>query len=185
MIASAIVGGAALVVILLVLFLFRLGFDRYVASQIKTTFANYGIRAEIRDFHATFHREHGRDGRHRALRFNDRREARQDRQAAGDRIEDLYALNLQRNINLEDLKMEGVELWVTFDDQGRSNFRNIRIPSPEPNRRILFAYSTANIEIKNGVVHYGDRASRHLRRRTKPACYRSSLTIRTSRSGRA
>ena len=79
-----------------------------------------------------------------------------DRLLATIKVEDLYALNLQRNINLEDLKMEGLELWVTFDDQGRSNFRNIRIPPPEPNRRILFAYSSANIEIKNGVVNYGD-----------------------------
>ncbi|HEX6043396.1 MAG TPA: hypothetical protein VFZ22_02820, partial [Pyrinomonadaceae bacterium] len=66
------------------------------------------------------------------------------------------ALNLQRNINLEDLRMEGLELWVQFDNQGRSNFRNIHIPPPEPNRRILFAYASATIEIVNGVVHYGD-----------------------------
>src|SRR5687768_14614885 len=53
--AAMIVGVGALALILLILFLFRLGFvDRYVANQIKNTFANYGIRAEIRDFHATF-----------------------------------------------------------------------------------------------------------------------------------
>ncbi|HEX5604161.1 MAG TPA: translocation/assembly module TamB domain-containing protein [Pyrinomonadaceae bacterium] len=52
--------------------------------------------------------------------------------------------------------MEGFEFWVKFDDQGRSNLRNIHIPPPEPNRRILFAYAAATIEIKNGVVHYGD-----------------------------
>src|ERR1041385_9145945 len=53
--AAVIVGVGAIVLILLVLFLFRLGYvDRYVAGQIKQTFANYGIRAEIRDFHATF-----------------------------------------------------------------------------------------------------------------------------------
>ena len=52
--AAVIAGVAALVVILLVLFLFRLGYvDRYLAGQIKQTFANYGIRAEIREFHAT------------------------------------------------------------------------------------------------------------------------------------
>ena len=79
-----------------------------------------------------------------------------DRLLATVRIEDLYALNLQRNINLKDLKIEGLEAWVTFDEQGRSNFRNIHIPPPEPNQRILFAYSTAHIEIKNGVIHYGD-----------------------------
>ena len=79
-----------------------------------------------------------------------------DRLVATIRIEDLYALNLQRNINLQDLKIEGFEAWVTFDEQGRSNFRNLRLPAPEPNKRILFAYSTANVEIKNGVIHYGD-----------------------------
>jgi len=79
-----------------------------------------------------------------------------DRLLATIRIEDLYALNLRRNINLEDLKIEGLEAWVTFDDQGRSNFRNIHIPPPEPNSRILFAYSTAHVEIHNGVIHYGD-----------------------------
>ena len=50
-----IVGVGALAVVLLVLFLYRLGYvDRYLVGQIKNTFANYGIRAEIRDFHATF-----------------------------------------------------------------------------------------------------------------------------------
>ena len=40
------------------------------------------------------------------------------------RIEDLYAFNLQRNINLKSLKIDGLELWVNFDAQGRSNFRS-------------------------------------------------------------
>src|SRR5207244_11745499 len=54
-----------------------------------------------------------------------------DRLLATVRIEDLYALNLRRNINLKDLQIEGLELWVTFDAQGRSNFRNIHIPPPD------------------------------------------------------
>src|SRR5207244_10516031 len=79
-----------------------------------------------------------------------------DRLLATVRIEDLYALNLRRNINLKDLTVEGLELWVNFDAQGRSNFRNLHIPPPEPNRRILFAYSTAQLELKNALIHYGD-----------------------------
>src|SRR5438552_6184945 len=79
-----------------------------------------------------------------------------DRLLATVRIKDLYELNLRRNINLKDLQIEGLELWVTFDAQGRSNFRNIHIPPPEPNQRILFAYSTAHIELKNSQIHYGD-----------------------------
>jgi translocation and assembly module TamB len=157
-IAGFIIGGGAVVLILLAFFLYRLGFvDRYVAGQIKRTFANYGIRAEIREFHA--------DLPPNTVEMNGvelydsqtgERLGKIDKLSATIRIEDLYALNLQRNINLKDLKIEGFEAWVTFDEQGRSNFRNIHVPPPEPNKRILFAYSTANIEVKNGIVHYGD-----------------------------
>ena len=157
-IATAIVGVGALVLILLVLFLFRLGYvDRYVANQIKRSFANYGIRAEIRDFHATFPPQTVEmDGVELYDSATGAQLGKIDRLVATIRIEDLYALNLQRNINLQDLKIEGFEAWITFDEQGLSNFRNIHLPPPEPNRRILFAYSTANVEIKNGVIHYGD-----------------------------
>src|SRR6185503_8439018 len=156
--AAAIVGGGALILVLVVLFLFRLGFvDRYVADQIKRSFANYGVRAEIRNFHATFPPQTVlMEGIELYDSSTGDRLGKIDRLVATVRVEDLYALNLQRNINLQDLKMEGFEAWVQFDEQGRSNFRNLRLPAPEPNKRILFAYSTANVEIKNGVVHYGD-----------------------------
>src|SRR6266540_4170609 len=150
------VGTVALVFLLLLIY--RLGYvDRYVAGQIKNTFANYGIRAEIKDFHTAFTPQtvemlgvelyDGQTGD---------KLGKIDRLLATVRIEDLYALNLRRNINLKDLKVEGFEAWATFDEQGRSNFRNIHIPPPEPNARILFAYSTAHVEIQNGVIHYGD-----------------------------
>src|SRR5215208_7404331 len=155
---STIAGIAVLSLILLGLLLYRFGFvDRYVASQIKQTFANYGIRAEIKDFHATFPPQTVEmDGVELFDAETGDKLGKIDRLLATIKIEDLYALNLQRNINLQDLKLEGFEAWVTFDDQGRTNFRNIHIPPPEPNRRILFAYSAATIEIKSGVVHYGD-----------------------------
>ena len=86
----------------------------------------------------------------------DRRKTRQDRSTRRDDQDRRSVLNLQRNINLKDLKIHGFEAWVTFDEQGRQLSHNLRIPPPEPNKRILFAYSTATVEIKNGVIHYGD-----------------------------
>src|SRR3989475_2531935 len=156
---ATIAAAVGLVALILLVFIgYRLGYvDRYVAIQIKDTFANYGIRAEIKEFHATFPPQ---TVEMLGLELYDAQSGEKlgkiDRLLATVRIEDLYALNLQRNINLKDLKVEGLEAWVTFDEQGRSNFRNIHIPPPEPNRRILFAYSTAHIEIKNGVINYGD-----------------------------
>src|SRR5688572_9992098 len=156
--AGLVMAAGAFALILLAFFLYRLGYvDRYVAGQIKRTFANYGIRAEIREFHGD---RPPNSVEMNGLDLYDAETGAQlgkiDRLLATVRVEDLYALNLQRNINLKDLKIEGLELWVTFDEQGRSNFRNIRVPPPEPNKRILFAYSTASVQIKNGVIHYGD-----------------------------
>ena len=152
---AAAVGVVAL--ILLAFLAYRLGYvDRYVAGQIKDTFATYGIRAEIREFHTKFNPQ---TVEMLGVELYDPQTGEKlgkiDRLLATVRIEDLYALNLRRNINLQDLQIEGLEAWITFDEQGQSNFRNIRIPPPEPNRRILFAYSTARVEIKNGIIHYG------------------------------
>jgi len=138
-IAGLILGVGALALILLVLILYRFGFiDRYVAGQIKDTFATYGIRADIKTFHAGFPPQTvemlGVD-LYDAQTGN--KLGKIDRLVATIRIEDLYALNLRRNINLKNLQIEGFETWVTFDDQGRSNFSNIHIPAPEPNARIL------------------------------------------------
>src|SRR5215204_469486 len=93
--ATVIVGVGALALILLGLFLYRLGFvDRYVAGQIKQTFANYGIRAEIKDFHANFP---PRTVEMDSIELYDAqtgdRIGKIDRLFATIKIEDLYALN--------------------------------------------------------------------------------------------
>ena len=148
----------AIALVLAGLIFYRLGFvDRYVAGQIKDTLATYGVRAEIKTFHTAWSplmvEMLGVD-------LYDSKTGEKlgkiDRLLATVRIEDLYALNLHRNINLKDLSVEGLEVWVNFDAQGQSNFRNIHIPPPEPNARILFAYSTAHVELKNALIHYGD-----------------------------
>ncbi len=153
---AASVGVVALILVLVLVY--RLGFvDNYIADQITDTFAKYGIRAEIKEFHTTITPQ---TVEMLGLELYDaqtgERLGKIDRLLATVRIEDLYALSLERNINLKDLKIEGFEAWVTFDERGRSNFRNLQIPPPDPNRRILFAYSTAHVEVINGVIHYGD-----------------------------
>src|SRR6478672_4380882 len=149
---------AVAALILVSLIAYRLGFvDRYIAGQVKDTLANYGVRAEIRSFHTSISPQ---SVELQGVELYDAKTGEKigkiDRMIATVRVEDLFALRLQRNINLKDLKLEGLELWVNFDAEGRSNFRNIHIPPPEPNARILFAYSTAHVEVKNSQIHYGD-----------------------------
>jgi translocation and assembly module TamB len=141
-----------------VFLLYRIGYvDRVVANQIVNTLATYGIRAEIGTFQTKFS---PRTVEIRNIQLFDAATGAQigktDRILAKVRIEDLYALNLKRHVNLEELEIERPELWVTFDEQGRSNFSNLRLPPPEQNKRILFSYSTAKIKIDGGLVHYGD-----------------------------
>src|SRR5437764_12244710 len=149
---------AVIALLLVGLIAYRLGYvDRYIAAQVKDTLAKYGVRAEIKSFHTSIS---PRTVEMLGVELYDAQSGEKlgkiDRILATVRIEDLYALNLRRNINLKDLQIEGLELWVTFDSQGRSNFRNIHVPPPEPNQRILFAYSTAHVELKNSQIHYGD-----------------------------
>lgn len=152
----------AIALVLIALLSYRLGYvDAYIAGQVKDTLAKYGIRAEIREFHTAITPQ---TVEMLGVDLYDAQTGEKlgkiDRLLATVRIEDLYAINLQRNINLKDLQIEGLELWVSFDAQGRSNFRNVHIPPPEPNQRILFAYSTAHIDLKNGLIHYGDAVHR-------------------------
>src|SRR5438105_2552257 len=162
-ILSGIAIGLGVVVIIIVAFMaYKLGFvDRYIAGQVQDTFSKHGIRSEIKHFHTSMSPQ---TVEMLGLELYDAQTGEKlgkiDRLLATVRIEDLYALNLRRNINLKDLQIEGLELWVTFDAQGRSNFRNIHISPPEPNQRILFAYSTAHVEIKNSQIHYGDALHR-------------------------
>ncbi|MGQ0760460.1 MAG: translocation/assembly module TamB domain-containing protein [Acidobacteriota bacterium] len=157
----AIVAAAGIVALMLIALLsYRFGYvDAYIAAQVKNTLATYGVRAEIREFRTSVSAG-PQTVEMLGVELYDAQTGEKlgkiDRMVATVRIEDLYALNLQRNINLKDLQIEGLELWVNFDAQGQSNFRNLRMPPPEPNQRILFAYSTAHIEIKNALIHYGD-----------------------------
>jgi translocation and assembly module TamB len=157
-IVGIVVAVGAIALVLIALLSYRLGYvDAYIAGQVKDTLAKYGIRAEIREFHTAITPQ---TVEMLGLELYDAQTGEKlgkiDRLLATVRIEDLYAVNLQRNINLKDLQIEGLELWVNFDNQGRSNFRNIHVPPPEPNQRILFAYSTAHIDLKKGLIHYGD-----------------------------
>ena len=154
---AAVIGVLALALLLLILY--RLGFaDRYVAGQIKIAFAKYGIRAEIKEFHAGFPPQ---TVEMKNLELYDAQTGEKlgkiDRVLATIRIQDLFALKLERTVDLKELTLEGLEAWVATDAQGRWNIRNLHLPPPDDRtKRIKFDFATPHLEIKNGVIHYGD-----------------------------
>lgn len=157
---TAIVGVVAVLALAaIIFFLYRSGqVDRIIAGQIISTLAEYNIRAEIGSFRAQLG---PRTAEIRDLKLYNATTGAPigniGRIVATVRVEDMWALSLRRNVNLESLSVEHPELWVTYDAQGRSNFNRLKIPPPDPNQRILFAYSTANVSVTDAVVHYDDR----------------------------
>ncbi len=157
---TGLVGLVAVVALVIIIFLlYRSGkVDTIIAQQIVSTMAQYGIRAEIGSFQTKFG---PRTAELRDMRLYDAQTGAQlgkiDRLLATIRIEDMWALSLKRNVNLEALEIDGLEAWVAFDQQGRSNFANLHLPPPEPNRRILFAYSTASVKLNGAIIHYDDQ----------------------------
>ncbi len=158
LIATLAVAVGIVVLIIAALLLYRLGYiDRYIANQIKTTLSQYGIRAEIKHFETRFG---PRTVEMREIELYDQvtneKIGKIDRILATVRIDDFYAISLRRNVKLQELQVDGLELWVKFDEAGNSNFRNLHLPPPDPNARILFSYSTAKTRLNNAVIHYGD-----------------------------
>lgn len=152
------VGAAVLLLIVAAFLLYRTGqVDNLIERQIKSTLAEYGIRTEIKGVRA---RLGPRTAELTGVDLFDAKTGEKighvDRLLATIRVEDLYALSLRRNVNLKELELDGLELWVGFDAEGRSNFRNIRLPPPNENQRIVFSYATARIVLKDALVHYGD-----------------------------
>ena len=149
---------AALLLVFVAILLYRTGqIDNVIANQIRRTLQEYGIRADIREFHTKFG---PRSVEMTGVELYDQQTGAKigkiDRILATVRVEDMWALNLRRNVNLETLELDGLELWVMFDAEGRSNFRNLHLPPPAERQRINFSYSTAQVTLRNAVVHYGD-----------------------------
>ncbi|HEX8284078.1 MAG TPA: translocation/assembly module TamB domain-containing protein [Pyrinomonadaceae bacterium] len=150
---------AVLALALIAFILYRTGqVDRYVARQIVSTLAKYNIRAEVGSFTT---RLGPREVEINDLKLYNSATGAQigqvGRIVATVRVEEMWALSLRREVNLEKLVVERPEIWVVYDAEGRSNFSGLKVPPPEPNQRILFAYSTAEVTVNDAVVHYDDR----------------------------
>lgn len=156
--ATLALGVGLVALILIAVIAYRLGYvDRYVANQIKDTLAQYGIRAEIKEFRTAFG---PRTVEMKNIELYDQQTGEKlgqiERILATVRIEDLYALNLRRNIKLQEMQVDNLEVWVKFDAEGNSNFRNIHLPPRDENARIKFSYLAASIRLNGAVIHYGD-----------------------------
>lgn len=71
-------------------------------------------------------------------------------------VRDLYAWQLSRDISIDTTDVDGLELFVKFDENGDSNFKNLKFVEDEAGSRVNFKYESLKFSLKNGLVHFGD-----------------------------
>lgn len=153
--AIAILG--VLIAVLLVV-VYRYGvFDTYVKTQFIVKMADIGVVFDADVFRVTIN---PLELELKNATFNDRltgeklffiRDARLKLN-----IQDLYAWQLSRDISIEKTEMNGVEAWVTFDEEGNSNFANLKLIEDERGSAVNFKYDTVDFSLTDSVVHFGD-----------------------------
>lgn len=148
----------AIVLALLAVVVYRYGYaDNYVKNQFVTKMDEIGVNFSADKFNLTvvplqLHLENAT--------FNDKitgeklafiKDAK-----LGLTVKDLYAWQLSRDISIDTTDVDGAEIFVKFDADGNSNFKNLKFVEDEAGSRVNFIYSSLRFSLKNGLVHFGD-----------------------------
>src|SRR4030095_5350470 len=70
-------------------------------------------------------------------------------------VDNLYAWQLSRDIKVNTTDINGVEVWIRFDENGRSNFSNLQFVE-EHGQLVNFKYESIKFALKDSVIHFGD-----------------------------
>lgn len=69
-------------------------------------------------------------------------------------ILDLFAWQTTREISVDSTEIYGAEVWVRFDENGRSNFANL--VADERESRLSFKYDSIKFLLLDSVIHFND-----------------------------
>lgn len=131
-------------------------FNQFVAGEIKAKLIEYGLRGEIGSFGFAWNTQ---TARLKDLKVYNQ----QTNQLVASvksleletEIQDLYALKLSREVTLRKLTLDGVEVFVEIDEQGKSNLDGVH-NAPPKSKTITFN-STNLLAGLTGTVHFKDR----------------------------
>jgi hypothetical protein len=158
---AAIAGGLLAVVvvffILLAIVTYRYGvFDPYIKEQFTAKMADIGIVFDAEVFRVTV-----------APLELELKNATFKNKVTGEvlftirdghlglTVQDLYAWQLSRDITVDTTEINGAEVWVKFDENGRSNFDDLTLVEG-PQGRVNFKYDSVNFTLRDSIVHFGD-----------------------------
>lgn len=135
-------------------------FNRFVAEQIKNTLREYGLRAEIGSFGIAPGSLIEPTVQLRDFKIYNQQTgqliATVKTVTAEAEIREPYARSLSRDIVIETLKLDGVDLYFEVDAQGRTNLDGVHDVPPRAGR-IKFDTSQILVSLAGGALHYKDQ----------------------------
>ncbi len=79
-----------------------------------------------------------------------------DKAKFGLTVKNLYDWQLNRDISIDTTDVDGAQVYVKFDENGKSNFSNLQLI--EEDTRLNFTYSSVKFSLKNATVYVNDTA---------------------------
>ncbi|MBX7056225.1 MAG: translocation/assembly module TamB domain-containing protein [Pyrinomonadaceae bacterium] len=157
-----IAGLTIMVVGITIFVLYRVGvFDGYIKGQLTSKLDQIGIAFEPELFRVTAS----------PMTLEMRNTAFKDK-FTGERlffvrdlrlemsVLDLMAWRLTRDISLDATNVSGAEVWIKFDENGRSNFSNLKFVEDERGSSVNFKYDSVRVNVTDSVIHFGDLSRR-------------------------
>ncbi|MBP6821198.1 MAG: translocation/assembly module TamB domain-containing protein [Acidobacteria bacterium] len=132
-------------------------FNGYVAEEIKKKLTEFGLRAEVGSFGFSWDSE---TARLKDLKVYNQQTGQLIATVGSievqTHIRDLYAPKLSREVEIKNLNLDSVEVFVEIDEQGRSNLEGVH-NAPPKSQTIKFDTTKLLTALTNTGVHYKDR----------------------------
>jgi translocation and assembly module TamB len=156
-ISLALVGAAILILVLAGVFSYRYGYlDAYIKRQFIAKMDEIGIAFTADTFRTTLSPLSLELGNATFVnKTTGERLFRIDNARIGLTVTDLYSWQLSRDFRVDSTDINGAEIWITFDENGRSNFSDLRFVE-EQRGYVNFNYTSAKFNLQNGLIHFGD-----------------------------
>jgi translocation and assembly module TamB len=158
LLAFATFGVVLLLIFVGVIIAFKAGYvDSFIRTAMIERFSEFGIKADIGSVKTTISPTSAELS---DLMFSDsatgEKLAKINRLKIDLTISNILALNSQREVSVDSTNVEGLEVWVKFDEKGNSNFSNLKFKTDEdPNLKVSIA--SMNFSLKDAIIHYGDQ----------------------------
>lgn len=155
-IALGIIAGIFLILVIAFTVAHRTGYiDQYVEAQFTAALDEMGVTMEVESFRVGVSplRLTIEDALFKNKKSGERL-VRIETAVLDMSVMDMLALNTVRNLSIDRTEINGLDVWINFDKEGKSNFSGIEILPPK--NVVRFQYSSAVVAVRDARIHFGD-----------------------------